>query len=77
MRRRAMQQVDWKCGAVLTGLALVALSTKLVGRGAYYDEPSGNIGGGVLLIAGVVGLIVFIALIVRHVYLSRALRELD
>ena len=77
MRRRAVQQADWKCGAVLLGLALVAYATTLIGNGAYYDEPSGNMAGGVLLIAGVVGSIVFIALIVRHVYLSHALRELN
>lgn len=76
-RLRAVQHADWKCGTGLLGVALVAYAVKLFGTDAYFSESSGNIVGGVVLIAGVVGLVVVIALFVRHVTLSRALRKLD
>ena len=76
-RLRAVQHADWKCGTGLLVVALMAYAANLFGTGAYFFEASGNIGGGVLLIAGVVGLVVVIALFVRHVTLSHALRKLD
>jgi uncharacterized membrane protein len=76
-RLRAVQRADWKCGAGLLGVALVAYVTNRLGTGKYFNEPSGNISGGVLLISAVVGLVIVVALIVRHVTLLHALRKLE
>ena len=76
-RLRTLQHADWKCGAGLLGVALAVYAANLFGTGVYFNEPSGNLSGGVLLITGVVGLAIIIALIIRHVMLSHALRKLD
>jgi hypothetical protein len=76
-RVRAIQRADWKCAAGLLGVAFVAYALKHYGTGAYFDEPSGNIAGGMLLVAVLVGLITIIALIARQLTLSRALRKLE
>ena len=76
-RLRAVQRADWKCGAGLLGVALIACAIDLFGTGPYFYEPSGNTAGGVVLVAVLVGLVVIIALLVRHATLSRALRKLN
>lgn len=76
-RIRALQRADWTCAVLLIVVALVAYISPLFGAGPYFNEPSGNIAGGVLLIAGIVSLATIIALLVRHLTVSRALRKLD
>jgi hypothetical protein len=76
-RLRRIQRVDWKCSVSLLGVAVVAYVVASLGTGPFFTEPSGNIAGGVLLIAAVVGLVLAILLLIRHIGLSRALRDLD
>jgi len=77
LRARLVQRADWYCGGGLVAVALIAFVTSLIGTGRFFTQPSGNTAGAVILIAVVATIILVIALWVRHVRLSRALRDLD
>jgi len=74
-RLKIIRRADWRCAAWLLCAALVAYASSLVGTGPFFTEPSGNVAGGFLLIAGIVGLILAALLVVRHIGLYRALRD--
>ena len=75
LRARLIQLADWKCSAGLLATALAAFVTSLIGPGPFFTRPSGNAAGAVLLIAAALAFILIVALLVRHVSLSRALRD--
>src|SRR6266404_6531158 len=66
-RLRIIRRADWRCAASLLYAALVAYALTLVGTGPLFTEASGNVAGGVLLIAGIVGLILVALHLVRHI----------
>jgi len=76
-RLKAIRRVDWRSAALLVCVALVAFALSLSESGPFFTGPSGNVAGGVMLIALIVGLIVGIVLGIRHMDLSRTLRALD
>jgi CBS domain containing-hemolysin-like protein len=76
-RLRALQRTDYKCSAGLLVTALLALGAGTFGSGPWFNEPSGNTPGAVLLITIVVAVMVVIALLGRHMCLSRALQRLE
>jgi hypothetical protein len=76
-RLKIIRRADWRCAAWLLCAALVAYALSLVGTGPLFTEPSGNVAGGFLLIAGIVCLILAALLVFRHVGLHRALRDWD
>jgi uncharacterized membrane protein len=76
-RLKAIRRADWRSAVLLLGIALLTWTTTLIGRGPFFDERSGNVAGGMLLIAGIVGLILVIVLLIRYMGLSRALRTLE
>ena len=76
-RLKAIRRVDWRSAALLLCIALPAFALSLVESGPFFTGPSGNVAGGVVLIALVVGLIVGIVLGIRYMDLSRTLRALD
>jgi hypothetical protein len=77
MRVRLVQRADWNCSAGLLAIALVAFATSLIGTGPFFTRPSGNTAGAVILIAALSVIILIIALLVRYLSLSRALRAFD
>ena len=72
-----IRRADWRSAASLLCLALLAFALTLIGSGPLFTEPSGNVAGGVVMIAGILGLILAIVLVIRYTALSRALRGLD
>src|SRR5215472_16418388 len=70
-RIKAIRRVDWRCAALLLCVALFAFALSLIGTGPFFTEPSGNVAGGIVLIAQIVLLIVGIVLGIRHMDLSR------
>lgn len=76
-RLRIMQRADWRCAAYLLCAALLVLGVSLAGTGPFFSEASGNMAGGVLLIAFIIGLGLLILLFLRHWAISRALRKLE
>ena len=76
-RLQAIWRADWRSAASLLCLALLAFALTLLGNGPFFTESSGNVAGGVLLIAGILGLILAIVLVIRYIGLLRALRALD
>jgi len=76
-RLETIRRADWRSAASLLCLALLAFALTLIGSGPLFTEPSGNVAGGVVLIAGILGLILAIVLVIRYMALSRALRALD
>ena len=76
-RLRIAQRAEWQCAAGLIGVALVAVVASWLGTGPAFTEPSGNVAGGVLLIALLVSGVVLVTLFFRHVIVSHALRKLN
>lgn len=76
-RLKAFRRADWTAAVLLVGIALLALASTLIGSGPIFEEPSGNVADGVLLIAGMVGFILAIVLLIRYMALSHAPRGLD
>jgi len=76
-RLEMIRRADWRSAASLLCLALLAFALTLIGSGPLFTEPSGNVAGGVVMIAGILGLILAIVLVIRYTALSRALRGLD
>lgn len=76
-RLATIRRADWRSAASLLCFALLAYALTLLGRGPFFTEPSGNVAGGVVLIAGILGLILAIVLVIRYIGLSHALRALD
>ena len=72
-----IRRADWRSAASLLCLAFLAFALTLIGSGPLFTEPSGNVAGGVVLIAGILGLILAIVLVIRYIGLSHALRALD
>jgi len=76
-RLERIRRADWRSAASLLCFALLAFALTLLGKGPFFTESSGNVAGGVVLIVGILGLILAIVLVIRHMGLSRALRALD
>jgi len=76
-RLKAIRRVDWRSAALLLCIALPAFALSLIEGGPFFTAPSGNVAGGVVLIALIVGLIVGIVLGIRYMDLSHTLRALD
>jgi uncharacterized membrane protein len=76
-RLERIWRADWRSAASLLCLALLAFALTLLGNGPFFTESSGNAAGGLVLIAGILGLILAIVLVIRYIALSRALRDLD
>jgi len=51
---------------------LLAFALTLLVDGPFFTKSSGNVAGGVVLIAGILGLILAIVLVIRYISLSRA-----
>lgn len=77
LRARLVRRADWSCSAGLLAVAVVAFVTSLIETGPFFSRPSGNTAGAVVLIAALTAIVLSIALLIRYLILSRALRDFD
>ena len=75
-RACAIRRIDWISGLVILAIALLDIIFSVVGNGRVFSEPSGNAAGAVVLMALILVIVVFVALVIRQTVIYRARKRL-